>query len=319
MPNIKSKRSAVPGRVPTIDQLELGELALNTYDGRLFLKKSVNGVESIVILKQQEAATFAQLIAGTGLLPAIYDGTSNVVLNVDPSEININQLAGASSFIQNIDINQVSGSGTLISNFTGGTSPDSFAITGSNLFKGHQILSGSLLVSSSINTTFNITLIDTTGSLQPTPTATLLAPTPTPTATAIGATPNPTPTPTPAKTPVPTMTLGPVVSEIFLSNPYCRTNNCNDNAYCGIKFNIYIANAPAGAKVTVTQTGGGGSVTVVNGNDVNTAYLLRTEMSATEPATAFTLTLRNSANTPIATHTTTIPHYSLFEYLPLCT
>ena len=34
--NIKFKRSAVQNRVPTTAQLELGELALNTYDGKLY-------------------------------------------------------------------------------------------------------------------------------------------------------------------------------------------------------------------------------------------------------------------------------------------
>jgi hypothetical protein len=81
MPNIKSKRSAIPGRVPTIDQLQLGELALNTYDGRLFLKKSAGGVESIVTLKAQENATFSRLTAGYGLQDGVYDGTSDVVFN----------------------------------------------------------------------------------------------------------------------------------------------------------------------------------------------------------------------------------------------
>lgn len=46
--NIKLKRSAVQGRVPVPGDLELGELAINTYDGKLYLKKSVNGVETIV-------------------------------------------------------------------------------------------------------------------------------------------------------------------------------------------------------------------------------------------------------------------------------
>lgn len=36
---IKLRRSAVPGRVPTIDQLALGEVAINTYDGKIFLKR----------------------------------------------------------------------------------------------------------------------------------------------------------------------------------------------------------------------------------------------------------------------------------------
>jgi hypothetical protein len=50
---VKLKRSAVSGRNPTTEQLELGEVALNTYDGNLFFKKEFldageNTVESIV-------------------------------------------------------------------------------------------------------------------------------------------------------------------------------------------------------------------------------------------------------------------------------
>ena len=33
-PIIKFKRSAVAGKKPTIEQLPLGELAINTYDGK---------------------------------------------------------------------------------------------------------------------------------------------------------------------------------------------------------------------------------------------------------------------------------------------
>jgi len=45
---IKQKRSAVAGKVPTTAQLDLGELAVNTTDGKLFMKKSVGGTDSIV-------------------------------------------------------------------------------------------------------------------------------------------------------------------------------------------------------------------------------------------------------------------------------
>lgn len=47
-PKIKIKRTSVAGKVPTTAQLDLGELAINTTDGKLFLKKSLNSVESIV-------------------------------------------------------------------------------------------------------------------------------------------------------------------------------------------------------------------------------------------------------------------------------
>jgi phage-related tail fiber protein len=42
------KRSSVSGKVPTTEQLSLGELALNTHDGKVYLKKNVLGAESVV-------------------------------------------------------------------------------------------------------------------------------------------------------------------------------------------------------------------------------------------------------------------------------
>lgn len=44
---IKLRRSATASAVPTTGQLALGELAINTFDGKLFLKKD-NGIQSIV-------------------------------------------------------------------------------------------------------------------------------------------------------------------------------------------------------------------------------------------------------------------------------
>jgi len=46
---LKLKRSAVAGRVPTTSDLQLGELGLNTYDGKLYTRKD-NGSVSIVEL-----------------------------------------------------------------------------------------------------------------------------------------------------------------------------------------------------------------------------------------------------------------------------
>jgi hypothetical protein len=45
--SIKIKRSAVPGKVPTTGDLDLGELGLNTFDGKLFTKKD-DGEQTIV-------------------------------------------------------------------------------------------------------------------------------------------------------------------------------------------------------------------------------------------------------------------------------
>ena len=48
---IKLRRSATPSAAPTTGQLELGELALNTYDGKMYMKKD-DGAESIVEIGQ---------------------------------------------------------------------------------------------------------------------------------------------------------------------------------------------------------------------------------------------------------------------------
>lgn len=47
---IELKRSSVPGKVPTISQLDLGELAINTYDGRVYFKKDTGVSQSVVEL-----------------------------------------------------------------------------------------------------------------------------------------------------------------------------------------------------------------------------------------------------------------------------
>lgn len=44
---IKLKRSATQGTVPSTGQLELGEVAINTYDGKMYIKKD-DGTQSIV-------------------------------------------------------------------------------------------------------------------------------------------------------------------------------------------------------------------------------------------------------------------------------
>jgi hypothetical protein len=48
--NIKLKRSAVPGRIPTTTDLDLGEVGLNTYDGQAYIKRKQGENEKIVSL-----------------------------------------------------------------------------------------------------------------------------------------------------------------------------------------------------------------------------------------------------------------------------
>ena len=54
----KLKRSAVKGKAPTTSNIELGELAINTNDGRLFFKTTDSASSSsIVTLREISGGT----------------------------------------------------------------------------------------------------------------------------------------------------------------------------------------------------------------------------------------------------------------------
>jgi len=79
--DIRLRRSAIPGKVPTVDQLNLGELAINTHDGKLFLKKEYDGgIEQIV-----EVGAFSGAGLSSTFNNYIYtsDGTLQTVSGID--------------------------------------------------------------------------------------------------------------------------------------------------------------------------------------------------------------------------------------------
>lgn len=87
---IKIKRSSVAGKIPTTAQLELGELAVNTTDGKLYTKKEVSGVASVVEIgggaggdnPSGPILQSLQLISANVTLTAGYNG-----LSVGPVEV----------------------------------------------------------------------------------------------------------------------------------------------------------------------------------------------------------------------------------------
>jgi hypothetical protein len=58
---IKLKRTAVQGKIPTTSNLDLGELAINTYDGRIFFERDVDGtlsIQEILTTNSQTSGSF---------------------------------------------------------------------------------------------------------------------------------------------------------------------------------------------------------------------------------------------------------------------
>jgi hypothetical protein len=109
---LKLKRSAVPGRVPQTSDLQLGELALNTNDGKLYTKKSVGGVDTIVDLSAGTAGGASVTVSTTppsspndgdlwwdstnGVLKVFYnDGTSTQWVDANTGAIGPQGVPGA--------------------------------------------------------------------------------------------------------------------------------------------------------------------------------------------------------------------------------
>jgi len=82
---IKLKRSATQNAVPSTSSLALGEIALNTYDGKLFIKKDVGGTESIVTIGAVGAGSIGPSeLASTAVTAGSYGSTSAIpVITVD--------------------------------------------------------------------------------------------------------------------------------------------------------------------------------------------------------------------------------------------
>mgnify|MGYP000203262057 FL=1 len=101
---IKLRRSAVPGNVPTTAQLDLGELAINTADGKIYFKKydSVANTESIIdVSSNLDPNAVLELLktvdgANSGLDADLLDGQSgdyyldyNNFTNVPPATLDL--------------------------------------------------------------------------------------------------------------------------------------------------------------------------------------------------------------------------------------
>ena len=48
-PNIRIKRSSVPGKIPTVADLQLGELGLNTFDAELYTRRERTGIGTDIV------------------------------------------------------------------------------------------------------------------------------------------------------------------------------------------------------------------------------------------------------------------------------
>jgi hypothetical protein len=108
---LKLRRSAVQGKIPETSSLDLGELAINTYDGQLFLKKSGSQGEIVTVVGSTGSFTGSFIGNGAGLVDIPASGITG---------LNLSRIATGSitASVSNTDISAsfriTSGSNTLL-------------------------------------------------------------------------------------------------------------------------------------------------------------------------------------------------------------
>ena len=123
---IQLKKSNTQSKVPVIGDLSLGELAVNTFDGKLFFKKDVSGTTSIETI----VTTNAQITGSVNLAGALTSSLS-LISNLSPTGDLFTVRVGG------VDKVTVNSQGTLIIKpsvtLPTGTN-GSLAVSGSNFF-----------------------------------------------------------------------------------------------------------------------------------------------------------------------------------------
>ena len=107
------KRSAIAGKVPDTASLNLGEIAINTYDGRLFFRKSGSAQSVEHILTTNSTTTGSITLTGTGSFGSvIVTGTGSF------GALSVSGTGSFNEIFVTTDIN-VTGSGYFIGDIVG--------------------------------------------------------------------------------------------------------------------------------------------------------------------------------------------------------
>ena len=131
---VQLKRSALSGKVPGTGSLNLGELALNTYDGKIFFRRSGSTDTVQEVITTNVVNTGSVTLTGTLTAQSIVGSISASNGIVSGSSQVISILSSLNSYTSSNDTKW-----STIGLLTG-----SYATTGSNQFKADQNITGSL-------------------------------------------------------------------------------------------------------------------------------------------------------------------------------
>jgi len=122
---LKLKRTAVQGKIPTTDTLELGELAINTYDGKLYFEKD-NGIPSIQTIVVTDALITGSLNINGAITASYFIGNGSQITFGGTGMV-----SGSSQLTSSLDSRYLNtlGEGTISGSFTGSFGGDGSGLT----------------------------------------------------------------------------------------------------------------------------------------------------------------------------------------------
>ncbi len=139
---LKLRRSAVPGKIPDTGSLAFGEIALNTYDGLAFLKKSGSNGEEIVTIGANTIN-----VTGSQFYIPVFTGTSSFASSSIYNSGSVIIITGSTSISGSLIVNN---SSVILTNQTSSMSVATASyvaasnVAGLSLF---QIATGSITAS----------------------------------------------------------------------------------------------------------------------------------------------------------------------------
>jgi hypothetical protein len=145
---LKLRRSAVPGKVPETSSLEYGEIALNTYDGLAFMKKSGSSGEEVVTIGST-AGAFTGSFSGsfTGSLQGTASWAFNALTASTADNFLVRQnITASNALIQGTITAQTLVVQTISSSiiYSSGSNKFGDELTDSQQFTGSVTITGSL-------------------------------------------------------------------------------------------------------------------------------------------------------------------------------
>ena len=122
---LKLKRTAVQGKSPTADTLELGELAINTYDGKLYFEKD-DGVPSIQSIVVTDALITGSININGAITASYFKGNGSQITFGGTGMV-----SGSSQLTSSLDSRYLNtlGEGTISGSFTGSFGGDGSGLT----------------------------------------------------------------------------------------------------------------------------------------------------------------------------------------------